>query len=335
VLRLCQKAGLVKLGHVSLDGTKVHANASKHKAMSYGRMEKSIAELEAEVKRLLAEAKATDEAEDAEHGKGRRGDELPEALRFKQSRLARIKEAKEVLEQEARDRAERERVEKEQKEESQEKLAKRCGRPPKAASDKPEEKAQRNFTDPDSRIMKDGATKSFEQCYNCQAAVDGHSQVIVASTVTQHANDKEELQPVMEEVKANLEGAKPKRVTADNGYYSEENIDYLDREEIEGYIATGRLKHGEEPPPAPRGRIPKEATVKERMARKLRTVKGRAIYGKRKGTSEPVFGQIKAVRGFRQLLLRGVSKVTSEWKLICLGHNLLKLFRSTWRPAIA
>ena len=335
VLRLCRKAGLVKLGHVSLDGTKVRANASKHKAMSYGRMEKSVVELEGEVKRLLAEAEGTDTAEDNRYGRGRQDEALPEELRFKQSRLAKIKEAKEALEQEAREGAEAQRLEQAKKREDRDASGDHRGRPPKVPSERPEGKAQRNFTDPDSRIMKDGATKAFEQCYNCQAAVDGDSQVIVATRVSQETNDKKELKPVVETLKKNLDGAKPRQLTTDNGYFSENNVTYLAEEQIDGYLATGRIKHGDQLPVAPRGRIPKEASIKERMARKLRTVKGRAIYAKRKEVSEPVFGQIKHVRGFRQFLLRGVDRVCGEWDLICLGHNVLKLFRSGWRPAIA
>ena len=335
VLRLCRKAGLVKLGHVSLDGTKVRANASKHKAMSYGRMEKSVVGLEGEVKRLLAEAEGTDTAEDNRYGRGRQDEALPEELRFKQSRLAKIKEAKEALEQEAREEAEAQRLEQAKKREDRDASGDHRGRPPKVPSERPEGKAQRNFTDPDSRIMKDGATKAFEQCYNCQAAVDGDSQVIVATRVSQETNDKKELKPVVETLKKNLDGAKPKQLTTDNGYFSENNVTYLAEEQIDGYLATGRIKHGDQLPRAPRGRIPKEASIKERMARKLRTVKGRAIYAKRREVSEPVFGQIKHVRGFRQFLLRGVDRVCGEWDLICLGHNVLKLFRSGWRPAIA
>lgn len=329
VLHLCQKAGLVKLGHVALDGTKVKANASKHKAMSYARMQKSVAELDAEVQRLLQEAEATDQAEDQRYGKGRRGDELPEELRFRQSRLAKIKEAKEALEREAREKAEQRRREQEEEERKQDPR----GRPPKAPPEEPDPKAQRNFTDPDSRMMKDSATKSFAQAYNCQAAVDSHSQVIVASGVTQQANDKEQVKPLVEQVVTNL-GKKPKQLSIDNGYYSEENVGYLGQEAIDAYVATGRLKHTEESPSVPRGRIPAAATVKDRMARKLRTIKGRKIYARRKEIVEPVFGQIKNVRGFRQFLLRGKEKVTAEWDLICLGHNLLKLFRNAWAPAM-
>lgn len=335
-LRLCQKAGLVKLGHVALDGTKVRANASKHKAMSYGRMEKSVAELEAEVQRLLAEAEAVDAREDSRYGKGRRGDEVPEELRFKQSRLAKIREAKEALEREALEHApEQQAAYEKKKRDYDSRPGNRRARPPKAPSDKPDSKAQRNFTDPDSRIMKMSATKSFEQCYNCQAAVDEAHQVILAPRVTQYANDKRQVKPVIEKLKSNLDGGTPKQVSADSDYYSQDNVTYLAGQQIDAYVATGRWKHTDRVPPAPRGRIPKDATVKERMARKLRTIKGRATYSKRKGIVEPVFGQIKQVRGFRQFLLRGFDQVSAEWELICLGHNLMKLFRSGWKPVTA
>ena len=336
VLRLCQKAGLVKLGHVALDGTKVRANASKHKAMSYGRMEKSVAELEAEVQRLLAEAEAIDAKEDNRYGKGRGGDEIPEELRFKQSRLAKIKEAKEALEREVLKHVPEQQAAYEKKRRDYDsRPGSRRARPPKAPSDKPEPKAQRNFTDPDSRIMKMSATKSFEQCYNCQAAVDEAHQVILAPRVTQYANDKRQVKPVMGKLKNNLDGATPKQVSADSDYYSQDNVVYLAGHHIDAYVATGRLKHTDRLLPAPRGRIAKDATVKERMARKLRTIKGRATYSKRKAIVEPVFGQIKQVRGFRQFRLRGFDQVSAEWELICLGHNLLKLFRSGWKPVTA
>jgi transposase len=327
VLRLCRKAGLVKLGHVSLDGTKVHANASKHKAMSYGRMQKAEQELQAEVERLLKRAEERDEEEDQRYGKHRRGDELPEELRFKESRLAKIREAKEALEEEARREAQQKRAEQEKRNEDPPR-----GRPPKAPVEAPDPKAQRNFTDPDSRIMKETASKSFQQCYNCQAAVDGGSQVIVATGVTQETNDKRQLKPLLMILKRNLH-KKPKRVSADSGYYSEDNLSFLGTEGIDGYVATGRVKHTSKAVRCPRGRIPQGATVKERMARKLQTLQGQHLYGKRKTIVEPVFGQIKHVRKFRQFLLRGIEKVASEWDLICLGHNLLKLFRSGWSPA--
>jgi transposase len=328
VLHLCQRAGLVRLGHVALDGTKLRANASKHKAMSYSRMKERIPELEAQVAALLAEAEAVDTAEDVQHGQGRRGDELPEELRFRQRRLEKIRQAKAALEAEV------------QAEAQGPSAAKGAGDaeavPEDSAKPKlPAEKAQRNFTDPDSRIMRDGATKSFEQSYNCQAAVDDQAQVIVAAHVTQKANDKQQVKPLIEQMKTNLGEAKPREVSADAGYFSEDNVKYLESEQIESYVATGRQKHGTVEPVAPRGRIPSGATVQERMARKLRTKRGKRQYSKRKETVEPVFGQIKEVRGLRRFLLRGLEGVQAEWSLICTTHNLLKLFRSGWCPQSA
>jgi|SRR6476661_882683 len=324
VLHLCQRAGLVRLGHVALDGTKLRANASKHKAMSYGRMKEKIPELESQVAALLAEAEAVDATEDAQHGRGRRGDELPEELRFQQRRLEKIRQAKAALEAEAQAQAQGP---------SEATAGDSEAAPKESAKPKlPAEKAQRNFTDPDSRIMRDGATKSFEQSYNCQAAVDDQAQVIVAAQVTQKANDKQQVKPLIEQMKTNLGQAKPREVSADAGYFSEDNVKYLESEQIESYVATGRQKHGSVEPVAPRGRIPSGATVQERMARKLRTKKGKQQYSKRKETVEPVFGQIKEVRGLRRFLLRGLEGVQAEWSLICTTHNLLKLFRSGWCP---
>jgi len=321
VLLLCQKAGLVKLGHVALDGTKVKANASKHKAMSYEHMQKKTDELEAEIARLLAEAEATDTAEDTRYGKGKRGDELPEDLRYRERRLKKIQEAKQALEEAARQEAQ---------------AAQPASDKAKPGTDvqvKP--KAQRNFTDPDSRIMRDGATKAFEQAFNGQVAVDSANQIIVAAGVTQECNDKQQVEPMIERMRANLGGLCPRRMTMDNGYYSDDNVAFLRGAGIDAYIATGRRKHGEAPLPAPRGRIPKGLTETERMARKLRTIKGRCIYARRKEIAEPVIGQIKEARGFRRFLLRGFGKVNAEWLIICLTHNLLKLFRWSWQPALA
>ena len=335
VLDICREAGMAKLGHVAFDGTKVLANASKHKAMSYGRMKKRRAELEAEVADLMANADAVDAEEDAKFGKGVRGDELPEELRFRETRLAKIEEAMAALEAEAAAEADAKRAEIAEKEKAREEEGKpRRGRKPKEPSDEPRDKAQRNFTDPDSRIMKDGATKGFVQAYNCQAAVDADSQVIVAADVTQEANDKKQVEPVIEQVKSNT-GEKPKRASADSGYFSEANAEYLDGEGIDAYVATGRQKHSDPTPPAPRGRIPKNATPKQRMARKLRTKKGRETYSKRKSSVEPVFGQIKDGRGIRRFLLRGIEAVRAEWRLICLTHNLLKLFRRVGQACVA
>lgn len=327
VLHLCQKAGLVRLGHVAMDGTKLRANASKHKAMSYGRMKEKVTELEAQVEALLAEAEAVDAAEDAQYGKGCRGDELPEELRFRQQRLEKIRQAKEALEAEAR--AEEQRRQRESAAKGKQDAEASPDGSPQA---EPAEKAQRNFTDPDSRIMLDGATKSFEQSYNCQAAVDSQAQVIVAAQVTQQANDKQQIKPLTEQMKANLGGVKPRAISADAGYFSEDNVNYLESEKIEPYVATGRQKHGTAESTVPRGRIPSRATVRERMARKLRTKRGKREYSRRKETVEPVFGQIKEARGLRRFLLRGLESVQAEWNLICATHNLLKLFRSGWSP---
>ncbi len=330
VLQLCQKAGLVKLGHISLDGTKVKANASKHKAMSYGRMDKTIQQLEAEVKQLLEEAKTVDENEDARYGKGKRIEELPQDLRRRQDRIAKIKEAKQALEDQAKTQADAKRHAIQKKEEALKKEGKpRKGKKPKAPSDEPDPKAQRNFTDSESRIMKDGASKSFEQAYNCQAAAN-ETQTIVGTNVTQETNDKQQAKPLIESVKKNT-GQTPNKASLDAGYYSDDNVTYLESEEIDGYIAVGRQKHSDKTAPAPRGRIPKNATTKDKMARKLRTQKGRATYSKRKQIVEPVFGQIKEARGFRRFSLRGLDNVTSEWDLVCLTHNLLKLFRSGYQ----
>ena len=326
VLQLCQKAGLVKLGHVALDGTKVKANASKRKAMSYGRMEKKARELKTEVDRLLSQAEKTDRDEDKLYGKGKRGDELPKELRFKQSRLQKIKEAMTALEEEAKQEAEAQKAEYEAKKKAYDKKTGRRGRPPKAPSGKPGSKQQRNFTDPESRIMPAGGSKSFIQGYNCQAAVDEKAQIVIATNVTQEPNDKLQLQPLIDEIEKNLEGQLPKKASMDNGYFSESNCKYLQEKKIDAYVATAKLKHGEEPL-ASRGRIPKDATIKERMARKLRTIKGRSTYKLRKQIVEPVFGQIKEVRGLRRFSFRGLDNCQAEWGLICLTHNLLKLFR--------
>ena len=209
------------------------------------------------------------------------------------------------------------------------------GRKPKVPDPKkakPPDKAQRNFTDPDSRIMKDGATKSFEQCYNAQAAVDEEHQVIVGARITQATNDKEELEPMVEEMESGS-GPLPERLTADAGYYSEDNVKLLENSDIEGFVAVERIKHGESPPPI-RGRPPKDMSVRDRMRRKLMTKRGRDVYKKRKEVVEPVFGQIKEARGLRRFLLRGYDNVSAEWDLWCLTHNLLKLHRFGDLPAV-
>ena len=339
VLKLCRESGLVKLGHVALDGTKVRANASKHKAMSYKRMKAKEDELERQVRELFELAERVDAEEDAKYGKGVRGDELPEELRHRESRLKKIREAKASLEAEARAKAEAAKRAAKQKIAEREKKAAEIGRKPRGRKPKvpdpeqakAEDKSQRNFTDPDSRIMKDGATGSFEQCYNGQAAVDDKCQVIVASRLTQAPNDKEQIEPMLEEMEKSS-GSLPERLTADAGYFSEDNVRLLENSDIDGFVAVEKQKHGEVPPPV-RGRPPKDMSVTDKMKRKLSTKRGRDVYKKRKEVVEPVFGQIKEARGLRRFLFRGFDNVAAEWDLWCLTHNLLKLYRFGDLPA--
>ncbi len=349
-LRLCEKAGLVKLGHVAIDGTKLQANASKHKAMSYERMAEKEQALKQEVEKLLAEAARVDAAEDAQYGKGKRGDELPAELARRESRLKKIAEAKAALEQEARERAvaaqaaaEAKLAERQKQEQARGK--KFGGRPPQVPDPEqaqPQPQAQRNFTDPDSRIMKDGATKSFVQGYNAQAAVDETAQVIVACAITQQANDKQQLAPLLEQVEQNL-GRKPEKATADSGYFSEAAVTDPKAKGVELLVAPDRQEHGTEPEETGAGAAevaeavqreaatdaaPAKPSVAEAMRQKLSSAEGKAVYKMRKAVVEPVFGQIKERRGFRRFLFRGLKKVEAEWQIICLTHNLLKLFRA-------
>ena len=320
VLRLCQQAGLVKLGHVALDSTKVKANASKHKAMSYGRMLKSEQQLREEIAGLLHRAQREDEQEDARVGVGVKEADLPEELARRQTRLAKIREAKAALEAEAQQKAQ---------EEDRRKGGRSGGGGGGKTAVVPAEKAQRNFTDPQSRIMMDKSSNSFVQAYSCQAAVDGKAQVIVAAEVTQETNDSRQLHPMLESLKANMDGQLPRHLTADSGYYNGEQVQTHEAE-VDLYIATDQWRHGKRVPP-PRGRIPAGLSKKQLMGRKVRSVRGQLIYGKRKQIVEPVFGQINQARGFRQFLLRGLEKARGEWLLVCTTHNLLKLFRSGWR----
>ena len=309
VLRMALEAGAMKLGRVALDGTKVKANASKHKAMSYGRMKEKEKELRAEVQELLAKAEAADAEEDARYGKDKGGEDLPVELKRRETRLQRIREAKRVLQERAREKAEAE------------------GKPAQEA--KPNDKDQYNFTDPESRIMK--GADGFVQGYNAQIAVESDLQMIVGQTVVQAANDKQQVQPMVEVIEQQS-GQRPEELLADNGYCSEENLEQLEspdapEKRIDAYIAAGRAKHGEKKAPCKRGLLPKGATRVDRMRRKLRTKAGAAVYAARKGIVEPVFGQIKQVRHFRQFLLRGIAKVKGEWAIVCLTHNILKLHR--------
>jgi hypothetical protein len=346
VLQLCNKAGLVKLGHVAIDGSKQQANASKHKAMSYDRMDEKAKQLKAEVEKLLAQAAETDAAEDALYGKGKRGDELPAELARRESRLKKIAEAKASLEQEARERAEaaKKAVEEklEERRKKEEETGKKVGgRPPQVPDPeqaRPDPKDQRNFTDPESRIMPDGARKgSFVQAYNVQIAVDSKAQIIVAAEITQQTNDKQQLVPMLEQVVNNM-GTKPVAVTADTGYFSGDQVNDERLQGIDLYIATGKQKHGEpESPGVAESVEPPDDTesAMEKMKRKLQTETGKALYKMRKAIVEPVFGQIKAARGIRAFLLRGMEKASAEWKLICATHNLLKLFRAQAKPQAA
>jgi transposase len=334
-LQLCQAAGLVKMGHVALDGTKKQANASKHKAMSYGRMGEAEEKLKAQVKELLERAEAVDAAEDEKERQGQT-DKLPKELARRESRLKKIKEAKAALEAEARQKAEQEKAAAEariaarweQEEETGKKIGGRPPQIPDPEQAKPDDKAQRNFTDPDSRIMPDGAHKgSFVQGYNAQIAVDAEAQIIVAAEVTQEANDKQQLAPMFEQVEKNT-GAKPVAGSADNGYWAPEQVADKRVEGIDLHVATGRDKHGTSEEIAPSADPVKAATTLEQMKQKLQGDAGRAIYKMRKAIVEPVFGQIKECRHFRRFSFRGLENVRAEWKLVCLTHNILKLFRS-------
>ena len=303
VLRLARELGAPRMGRVALDGSKVKANASKHKAMCYDRMRDKQRQLREEVKQLLAQAEATDAAEDAEYGADRRGDELPAELQRRESRLERIREAKRVLEARAKDEAAA------------------AGQPTDAA--KPDPKAQYNFTDPESRIMK--GPDGFVQAYNVQIAVD-ELQLIVGQAVTQETNDKKQLLPMITTI-AQQSGDTPTQLLADAGYCSDANLTAIADTSIDAYISTRKQKHGVRPGPCPRGPLPKTATIVDRMSRKLHAKTGAAVYAARKGIVEPVIGQIKQARGFRQFLLRGFDKVQAEWSLVCTTHNILKLYR--------
>ena len=329
VLQLCQEAGLVKLGHIALDGTKIKANASRHKAMSYGRMLTEEKRLKEEIKQLLEKAEAIDEKEDDKYGPNRCGDELPEELARRESRLKRIQKAKKALETKARTAAQQARKEREQEDFKNDDKPKR-GRKRKAVSEIPADNKQYNFTDPESGIMK-ANNKGWDQCGNAQAAVDSKKQVIVACDVTNESNDKQQFEPMLEQTQENVGGDKKiKLASADSGYYSESNVKFAEDKKIDVYIATKRIKHSDPAIKTHRGRPPKDLSAKEKMARKLRTKKGRETYSKRKIIVEPVFGQIKKARGFFQFSLRGIEKMRGEWAIICLTHNLLKLFRAQY-----
>ncbi len=309
VLKIVLETGAMKLGRVAVDGTKIKANASKHKAMSYARMEEQEEAIRQQVEQLMAKAEATDAEEDTLFGKDKRGDELPEELQRKQTRLARIREAARAVEERAREKA------------------KAKGKAEQQA--KPEAKDQYNFSDAESRIMM--SNEGFVQAYNAQIAVEPEFQLIVGQFVTQAGNDKEQVQPMVQAIEEQS-GQLPDELLADTGYCSDSNLEYLEsaaepHKQIDAYIATERQKHSEAAAQCPRGPLPDGATRTDRMRRKLQTKAGKAVYARRKAIVEPVFGQIKEVRRFRRFSLRGLIKVQGEWAFVCLTHNILKLHR--------
>ncbi|CAK6694705.1 IS1182 family transposase [Synechococcus sp. BA-124 BA4] len=377
VLRLCQKAGLVSLGHVALDGTKVRANASRHKAMSHERMLKSEKQLEGEMRALLRKAEIIDAQEDGQYGKGKRGDELPEELQRRSSRLEWIRKAKAELEAEAAAGRARQRDEQAEAAEQEaaeaddsgdEQRSKRAARRarsarkraddaqtlaietalaaelesplitavrdslampsrqlPTDATGKPKPQAQRNFTDPDSHILKGG--EGWIQGYNAQAAVDGDHQVIVAIGVSNQPSDAVHFVPMLERIEANT-GQLPEALIADAGYCSTTNLEACEQRSLEAYISTSRQQHGLRPRPS-RGPAPRDLDARGRMDRKLRSKAGQAIYALRKTIVEPVFGQIKGARRLDRFRLRGLEMVNGEWALMATTHNLIKLFRAS------
>jgi transposase len=338
VLRLAGELGMVKLGNLSTDGTKVGANASRHKAMSYGYMSKEIERLHAEIKELLRQAEQMDAEEDTTLG-SRRGDELPDELKRRTQRLAKIEEAKARLEAEATAQAAEEQRRRDAAQAEREAEGRqRRGKEPAPVDPTPEAKAQTNFTDPEAKIMKQ-SNKGFDYSFNAQAVVDSEAQIIVAAQVTTQANDKQQAAPMAQAALDNLDAAgiekpteangapKPIPNTADSGYFSEKAVEELEKMGLDPHIATGRQKHHETPLPSETTEPSAKASAKEKMQHKLRSAAGKTLYAARKHIVEPVFGQIKGVRGIRKFLLRGLEKVSAEWKLICLTHNLLKIWR--------
>src|SRR3954462_6543973 len=297
--------------------------------MSYDRMKTEEIRLKEEIARHRADIEAADKAEDIEHGPDRRGDELPDELARRQGRLAKIQQARKLLEERARIEATEEAARRQSEGKSSPTI------PPSEAV--PDPRDQINFTDPESRIMK-ASNKGWDQCGNAQAVTNEH-QIILAADVTDQANDARQAVPMVDQARANLDAAGVKEAIraalGDAGYYSETNATDLKQRGIEAYLATERLKHHEKVASAPRGRIPKGLSAKQRMARKLRTKEGREMYAKRKGMIEPIFGQLKQVLGFRRFSLRGLSSMRGEWRLMATVHNLLKLWRSGREVAMA
>ena len=339
VLQLAAAAGMVRLGNLAFDGSKFTGQASRHKAMSYGYMIKEEARLHAEIQALLQQAEKTDSEEDAVHG-SRRGDELPAELKRREDRLAVIAAAKERLEEQARAAAAAERQRRaEEDAERQRTGTKRRGKEPQPPSAVPEDKAQCSFSDPEMKIMPQ-SNKGWDYATNAQVVVDGGCQIIVACYVTAAVNDKEQGIPLAQAAMENLRQAKvelPQEdsgtaqkipATLDSGYYSEKAVEGLEQEGFDPYIATGRQKHNQSPAAATnRPGLPEKASAKESMQRKVSTAAGKKLYAQRKTIVEPVFGQIKGARGFRRFSFRGLLKIGAEWSLMCLTHNLLKIWR--------
>ena len=334
VVRLAGEAGLVKLGNVSTDGTNIQGHASRHKAMSYGYMKQAVERLREDIEAVVTQAYQQDEAEDAAWG-SRRGDELPAELARREDRLARIEAAMRRVEAQAKAEADAERKRRADAEAERQRTGKtRRGKAPQPVEDTPDDKAQSNCTDPELHIMRTN-NKGWEYCGNAQASVDGACQIILACDVTDASNDKQQAEPVAQATLANLAHAGMTRrqdelglpqaipATLDNGYYSEAAVEALETLGFDPYIATGRQQHH-----VPQAEAPEmPSTVQERMAAKVRTPEGKALYARRKVIAEPVFGQIKEARGFRRFLLRGLENIRGEWRLVCLTHNLLKIWR--------
>ena len=339
VLRIAGESGLVKLGNVSTDGTKVQGNASRHKAMSYGYMKKEVERLREEIEALVTQAYQQDAEDDAALG-SRRGDELPAELARREDRLGTIEAAMQCLEARAKAEAEAERQRRAEAEaERQRTVQKRRGRAPKEVDETPGDKAQMSFTDPELSIMPTH-NKGWDYCGNAQASVDGAYQIIVACDITAEANDKQQAAPMAQLMVVQLEqagidfplnaagAAQSIPATYDSGYYSEAAAKAVTQLGFDPYMATDRQRH--QTPETEVTEAP--TTAKERMAAKVRTAEGRALYVRRKVIVEPVFGQIKEARGFRRFLLRGLALIRGEWRLVCLTHNLLKLWRYGYAP---
>lgn len=320
---LAQEAGLLKMRNIAIDGTKIKANASKHSAMSYSRMEGEIKRIQSEIEKYFEEADAIDKEEDEIYGDSI-PNRLPEHLNTQQKRLKAIREAKRKIEEEAKKKAEQEQKKRKKKAAKKGKEYKPRKNPEEA---EPQGKAQMNFTDPESRIMKN-SDKAFVQAFNGQAAVDAATQIIVAADLTNQAADSPHLTSLVEQIMKNT-GGFPDIVLGDAGYYDEDEIGKLEGYGIELLIPPNKVKHNEwKQAKAPKGRIPKDITPKERMRRKLKTKRGKEEYKLRMSSVEPVFGQIKENRGLRQFLLRGLEKVRDSWLFECAVHNILKLFRA-------